>query len=323
MSLFACMFLSAFLMNPVIKMDSLNTNQAVRVLTDKKVSNVVDKFDSLDIKGKANGLRGIIVKLDYGILFPLGQSTLNELDKDALTKLSEILIRNSTSEITIIGHTDNTSSLEINQKLSESRAKVVADFLLTKNVGSIQFKGITGKNYSEPVADNSTEAGRAANRRVEMYFVSSASSTNPLSKSISSLKTKVIPTFLKNLVDQTVKQPLKSSEVEIEIDGFLVDDTKTKAGREFYDLFYAGWEAPKSAKNYSITVTEKPFRLTSTLIVVSINDDIVYQDILQPREDLIESQAEDAVSITLDYLTNYDEIMKQLNGEDLGGSGIY
>ena len=322
MSLFTSLVLSTFLLNPIIKMDSLKTIQPVRVLTDKRV---VEEVDNVYV-ANAHKLQEVMVKFNYGILFPNRETTLNSSAKDALTKLSEILIKNPATEISITGHTDNISSLELNQNLSENRAQVVADFLISKNVASKQFKGITGKNYSEPVANNSTEAGRAANRRVEIYFVSSALITNPLVSAISqkeSVKSKVVPTFLKNLVDQTIKHPLKSSEVEIEIDGFLVDDTKTKAGRDFYDLFYAGWEAPKSAKNYSITVTEKPFRLTSTLIVVSINDDIVYQDVVQPRQDLIENQVEDAVSVTQDYLTNYDEIMKQLNGEDLGGSGIY
>ena len=137
------------------------------------------------------------------------------------------------------------------------------------------------------------------------------------------LNVKPTPAFLKKLVEQVIQQPVKTNDVEIEIDGLLVNDTKTKSGQEFYDLFYDGWEAPKAAKNYSITVSEKPFRLTSTMIVVSINDNVVYQDILQPRQDIIEAQTEEAISTTQNYLANYEEITKQLNGEDLSGSGIY
>ena len=59
------------------------------------------------------------------------------------------------------------------------------------------------------------------------------------------------------------------------------------------------------------------------MIVVSINDDVVYQGILQPRQDLIEAQTDEAISTTQSYLANYEEITKQLNGEDLAGSGIY
>jgi len=138
-----------------------------------------------------------------------------------------------------------------------------------------------------------------------------------------SIKTKPVPKSLKNLFEQVISQPQKSTEPEIEIDGLLVDDTKTKTGKDFYDLFYSGWIAPEEAKNYTITISEKPFRLTSTLIVVSINDTPVYQSILQPRQDIVEGLSIDAISTTQSYLANYEEIMKQLNGDDMAGSGIF
>ena len=138
-----------------------------------------------------------------------------------------------------------------------------------------------------------------------------------------SIKTKPVPESLKKLLEQVIKQQDKSNDLEIEIDGLLVDDTKTKTGKDFYDLFYSSWEAPKEAKNYTITISEKPFRLTSTLIEVSINDTPVYQSILQPRQDIVEGLSADAVSTTQTYLVNYEEIMKQLNGDDMAGSGIY
>lgn len=137
------------------------------------------------------------------------------------------------------------------------------------------------------------------------------------------IKTKPVPPSLKNLFDQIVKHSDKSNDVEIEIDGLLVDDTKTKMGKDFYDLFYGNWEAPEGSKNFTIIVSEKPFRLTSTLIVVSINENPVYQSILQPRQDIVEAISYEAISTTQSYLANYEEIMKQLNGEDMAGSGIY
>lgn len=138
-----------------------------------------------------------------------------------------------------------------------------------------------------------------------------------------SIKIKPIPGSLKKLLEQVVKQPDKSGDLEIEIDGLLVDDTKTKTGKDFYDLFYGSWEAPKVAKNFTITISEKPFRLSSTLIVVSINDTPVYQSVLQPRQDIVEGLSQDAISTTQNYLANYEEIMKQLNGDDMVGSGIF
>jgi curli production assembly/transport component CsgE len=151
----------------------------------------------------------------------------------------------------------------------------------------------------------------------------SAFFSNPFVTPKDSLKIKPVPESLKKLFEQVIKQPSKSYDYEIEIDGLLVDDTKTKTGKDFYDLFYNRWEAPKGAKNYTITVSEKPFRLTATLIVVLINDNPVYQSILQPRQDIVEGLSEDAILTTQSYLANYEEIMKQLNGDDMTGSGIY
>ena len=145
----------------------------------------------------------------------------------------------------------------------------------------------------------------------------------PFGQQKDSTKTKPVPVSLKKLLEQVVKQADKSGDLEIEIDGLLVDDTKTKTGKDFYDLFYGSWEAPKGAKNFTITISEKPFRLSSTLIVVSINDTPVYQSVLQPRQDIVEGLSQDAISTTQSYLANYEEIMKQLNGDDMAGSGIF
>jgi len=121
----------------------------------------------------ANNLKAVKVTFDSGILFATGKSTLNQSSKAALIKFSTILKDNPTMDIAIFGHTDNQGSLEVNQKLSQSRAQAVADFLNSQGVKSTQFKEITGKNYSEPVGDNSTAEGRQANRRVEVYMYAS------------------------------------------------------------------------------------------------------------------------------------------------------
>jgi len=295
---------------------SLGEVVVVVVVNEKSVKYTIDS-------GK---LKAGKVKFVPGIRFAIGETKLNNSVKDELTKFSDILIKNPSTRIAIVGHTDKINSLELNQKLSKNRAQAVADFLLSKNVLSTQLKEISGKNYSEPLADNSTKAGRAANRRAEVFIVLSPTATNSSGKmtmQADSIKNKPVPASLIKLVNQVIKQPIHSTDIEIEIDGLLVDDTKTKAGKDFYDLFYNNWEAPAAAKNYSITLSERPFRLTSTLIVISINDDIIYQDILQPREELIETQTIDAIYIAQNYLINYAEISKQMNGDDQSGTGIY
>jgi len=121
----------------------------------------------------ANNLKAIKVTFDSGILFQTGKSVLNAASKDALIKFAKILNENPTMDIAIMGHTDNTGKLEINQKLSMERAQSVANYLIAQNVAQTQIKKIEGKDFSEPVADNATAEGRAANRRVEVYMYAS------------------------------------------------------------------------------------------------------------------------------------------------------
>ncbi len=137
------------------------------------------------------------------------------------------------------------------------------------------------------------------------------------------LKLLETPASLSKLVEQVKKQAVKTEDVEMELDGLLVDLTKTKGGKDFYDLFYSSWEAPAGARNFTITISEKPYRLSTTFISVSINENVVYENVLQPRLDILEYMKEEAISATQMYLVNYEEILRELNGDDLSGSGIY
>lgn len=117
----------------------------------------------------ANNLQAIKVTFDSGILFATGKSDLNATSKTALSKFATSLKETPETDVTIYGHTDNTGSREINVQLSKNRAASVASFL---NSNGILSERITteGKAFDEPVADNSTVAGRAQNRRVEIYI---------------------------------------------------------------------------------------------------------------------------------------------------------
>lgn len=128
----------------------------------------------VDTVTDSNGLKAVKVTFDSGILFATNKSTLSSAAKTALTKFAAVLLANPTMDVSIEGHTDNTGSLELNQKLSEDRAQAVAKYLMNQGVPSSQITNVVGLNYSVPVADNSTAAGRAKNRRVEIYMYASA-----------------------------------------------------------------------------------------------------------------------------------------------------
>jgi outer membrane protein OmpA-like peptidoglycan-associated protein len=117
----------------------------------------------------ANNLQAIKVTFDSGILFTTGKSDLNASSKSALLKFAASLKETPETDITIYGHTDNKGSRDLNLKLSNDRAASVSSFLTANGITKDRMT-TEGKAYDEPVADNSTEAGRTQNRRVEIYI---------------------------------------------------------------------------------------------------------------------------------------------------------
>ncbi len=93
-----------------------------------------------------------------------------KLTPDSIAKLNEavaILKRNADDKIEIAGHTDSQGNADYNQRLSERRAQAVADYLVSQGANA---NNLTVKGYgeSQPVADNGSKEGSAANRRVEL-----------------------------------------------------------------------------------------------------------------------------------------------------------
>jgi len=110
---------------------------------------------------------GIKITFDSGILFDTNSAALRAASTTDISKLATTLKEYPDTNILVEGHTDNTGSDAINQPLSENRAQSVASGLTADGVAGSR---ITTKGYgsSQPVADNSTEAGKQANRRVEI-----------------------------------------------------------------------------------------------------------------------------------------------------------
>ena len=113
---------------------------------------------------------GILVKFDSGILFDTDQATVKPDAQASLAKLATSLQNNSQTDIKIIGHTDNTGTQVHNMDLSIKRALAVKSIITSDNVNGSRMT-TEGKGESEPIADNTTVAGRTQNRRVEIVIV--------------------------------------------------------------------------------------------------------------------------------------------------------
>jgi outer membrane protein OmpA-like peptidoglycan-associated protein len=117
----------------------------------------------------ANGLKAIKVTFDSGILFDFNKSNLSTKAKANLDKFAAEMTDLPDTDIAILGHTDNVGSAEANQKVSQARADAVSNYLQTKGIAAERLTA-EGHSFNDPVADNSTAAGRAQNRRVEVYI---------------------------------------------------------------------------------------------------------------------------------------------------------
>jgi outer membrane protein OmpA-like peptidoglycan-associated protein len=116
--------------------------------------------------------RGLIVNMS-DVLFDFNKYTLKSEAREKLAKVSGILLAYPNLKLQVEGYTDNVGSDDYNQKLSEQRADAVRDYLVSQGVKQDSVTA-TGYGKSDPIADNSTSAGRAQNRRVQLV-VSGAS----------------------------------------------------------------------------------------------------------------------------------------------------
>jgi len=112
-----------------------------------------------------------ISNIDFSqVSFERGSASLTSSSKSPLLELVQVMNANPTFRIRIAGHTDNTGRAEVNLRISRERAASVANFLIDNGVSARQIIA-QGYGATRPIADNSTDAGRAANRRIEINYV--------------------------------------------------------------------------------------------------------------------------------------------------------
>jgi outer membrane protein OmpA-like peptidoglycan-associated protein len=109
------------------------------------------------------------VNIPSDISFDTGRADIKPNMRPILDQFANGLANQPNTEIRIIGHTDNTGSDAVNDPLSVQRAQATRQYLAARGIDPSRVV-IAGRGEREPIADNSSEAGRAHNRRVEIYL---------------------------------------------------------------------------------------------------------------------------------------------------------
>lgn len=140
------------------KMDK-QAEQLQQQLKDAEVQRVEDQ----------NGLAAIKVTFPGGILFPTNGTTLSQSAMTELSQFANSLRQNPNTNVQIYGFTDNTGTMQVNSRVATGRADAVETYLVNSGIPvyRISAQGVPMADY---VASNETAAGRAQNRRVEIYI---------------------------------------------------------------------------------------------------------------------------------------------------------
>ena len=107
------------------------------------------------------------------VSFDTGRANIKPNLRPILDQFANGLQNQPNTEVRIIGHTDSTGSNAINEPLSLDRADSARDYLTARGVDMRRIV-VAGRGSREPVADNSSDAGRARNRRVEIFLAERA-----------------------------------------------------------------------------------------------------------------------------------------------------
>jgi outer membrane protein OmpA-like peptidoglycan-associated protein len=135
------------------------------VIESKPMEGALIKVDAAALGGDIGKSGHVAV---YGIYFDTGKADVKPESDAALTEIAKLLQQDAKLKLLVVGHTDNVGTLAANMDLSKRRAESVVQVLTTKHGVASTRLIAQGAGPLAPVVSNSTEDGRAKNRRVEL-----------------------------------------------------------------------------------------------------------------------------------------------------------
>lgn len=146
--------------------------QLARLEADKRMNSLYNEvsatFDPNEAEVYRQGQQ-LVIRLK-GVQFPVGGYVLQPPSYPLLAKVQKAIREFGEPVVLVEGHTDTTGSTEVNQHLSQERAEAVVAYLVANNTLPSNRVTAVGKGFAEPIASNNTNAGRAANRRIDVVI---------------------------------------------------------------------------------------------------------------------------------------------------------
>lgn len=144
---------------------SVTTNAGDEITSDVevRVAEVISDYDGVETD------EGTELTVPAEVLFAFDEATILPEAEAALADIVEVLAYYKDDPVEIVGHTDSDGSSSYNRELSEHRAQAVADHLTAAGLDAGRFT-VEGRGEDDPAESNDTDAGRQANRRVEILI---------------------------------------------------------------------------------------------------------------------------------------------------------
>lgn len=133
---------------------------------DAQEAKLRQKMQGTGVSVTRNG-DNIVLNMPNNVTFDSSSSTLKPAGANTLVGVAMVLKEYEKTAVNVIGYTDSTGSQQLNMKLSQQRADSVGSSLITQGVAATRVR-TTGMGPANPIASNSTEEGKAQNRRVEI-----------------------------------------------------------------------------------------------------------------------------------------------------------
>lgn len=210
---------------------------------------------------------------------------------------------------------------KIEKEVIEKQLKIKA--LITNNTSTYQ-----ELNYLLISIKKGAEGNLSNNKQSGKFSINPNESKSLSEMSVNLEKQDALKAFLYIRDEQTQKLLSKDSleinqdffkknvsvvekEEAYEISGLMIDETKSKIGKDFYDLFYIQYNQNPDKSNSAITITELPARGTSGQINIQVDDKVIYSFMTNPSEDYLREQ----LDFTLRYIKDFNSRKNLIKNE--------